>query len=73
MQGFGAIAGEIRMNDAIMAFMTREACGVFCGNDHLITKTGVAVKPFANPAFGLLVLVVVGCIDEVAALGVEEV
>ncbi len=73
MQGFGTVAGEAGMNDAVMALITGVACGVLCGNDHLVTNTGVALKPFANPALRLLVLVIVGCVDEVTALEVEEV
>ena len=54
-----------------MAFVRREAGRVFRCDDHLVTKTWTRMEPFADPHLRLLVLVVVGCIDEVSALGME--
>ncbi len=56
-----------------MAFVSREGGRVFRCDDHLVTKTWVRVEPFADPHLRLLVLVVAGCVDEVAALGMEVV
>ena len=73
VEGFGAVACVVGVNDSIMASVVGVAGGVFRGDDHLVAETGLRGKPFANPSLGLLVLVVVGCVDEIAALTVEEV
>lgn len=73
VEGFGAVADEGGLDDAVIAFVGGEAGGVFGCEDHLVAETGLGVEPFADPDFGLLVLVVVGCVDEVAALGMEVV
>ena len=43
---------------------------ILCGDDHLVAETGAGGEPFANPYFGLATLVIVGCVEEVTALGV---
>ena len=71
MEGFGAVAYERGLDDVVVAFVCCEAGCVFRCEDHLVAKIGLGVEPFADPCLGLLVLVVVGCVDEVAALGME--
>ena len=73
MEGFGAVAYERGLDDAVVAFVCCEAGCVFRCEDHLVTKTGLGMEPFADPHLRLLVLVVVGCVNEVAALGMEVV
>lgn len=46
------------------------ACSVLCGYDELVAVFA-GCHPFADPLLGLLVLVVVGCINEVSA-GLEK-
>lgn len=46
--------------------------GVLGGDDHLVADAALP-HPLADPDLGLLVLVVVGRVDEVAALAVEVV
>ena len=71
VQGLGVIAREVGLYDVVVAFITRECSGVFCRKHHLVTKTGARLKPFADPHFGLLVLVIVCRVNEVAALVME--
>lgn len=73
VERFGAIPCGIRLDDTVMAPVRGKACCVFCGDNHLVAQAGVAMKPFSDPALGLLILVIIGRIDEVAALRVEEV
>ena len=73
MERFAAVAGGIAMDDIVVTFVAAEASGVFGSDDHFVTDARVFMQPFANPHFGLLGLVVVGGIDEVAALAVKVV
>ena len=57
---------------ALVALVGSEGAGVFCGDDHLIAQTRARDEPFTYLKFGLLGLVVIGRIDEIAALLVEE-
>ena len=55
-----------------MSLVRGKANCILRRNDHLVTEMRpFGMQPFTDPALGLLVLVVVGCVDEVAALGVE--
>lgn len=73
MEGFRAIAGEIGLDDIIITFVMVEACSILWCNDHLIAEAGAGLQPFANPLLGLLVLIIVGGINEDAALRVKVV
>ncbi len=51
-----------------VAFVGGEGGTVFSRNDNLIAEVRAGVEPFADPEFGLLRLIIVRCVDEVAAL-----
>ena len=72
VQGFGAVAGEVAVDDVVVAPVVGVAGGEFGGDDHLVAQAAGG-HPLADPLFGLLILVVVGGVDEVAALLVEVV
>ena len=58
------------MNDiAIVTFVRSEGRGVFGGDDHLVAEAP-RLEPLSDPDLRLLRLVIVGRVDEVAALRV---
>ena len=70
MQGFGAVAGEVAVDDFTMAAVVGVAGGELGGDDHLVAQAAGG-HPFADPLLRLLGLVVVGGVDEIASLLVE--
>ena len=72
VQRLGRVADEVGVEGGVVALVGAPGGGELGGDDHLVAHAALR-EPFADPLLGLLVLVVVGRVDEVAALGVEEV
>lgn len=73
-EGFLVVADVVGLDDVVEAFVGLVAGCEFRSDDHLVSKAfGFGGEPFADPDLGLLGLVVAGCINEVAALAVEEI
>lgn len=69
-QAFGMVALVVDFDAGVDA--EAETGGEFGGDDHFVAVLA-AGHPFTDPGFALFVLVVVGGVDEVAAVGVEVV
>jgi hypothetical protein len=68
---FGVVGSEVGLLQCRLGHdLVRR--GVLGGNDHLIASVWVLGHPFANPGFGLLVLVVVGTGTELAGGTIEK-
>ena len=73
-EGFLVVADVVGLDDFVEALVGLVAGCEFRSDDHLLPEAfGFGSEPFADPDLGLLGLVVAGCIDEVAALIVEEI
>ena len=73
MEGFGVVAGEVG-GETWPFFPCTVRCGVLGCENYVVTILTL-LHPFANPRLGLLVLVVVGRVDEIAAgiiVSIEE-
>ena len=73
-EGFFVVADVVGLDDVVEALVGLVAGCEFRGDDHLLPEAfRFRSEPFADPDLGLLGLVIAGCIDEVAALVVEEI
>ena len=73
VQGFGVVADGVGVDEVVVALVVGVAAGVLGCYDHLVAEPRAGCHPLPDPHLGLLVLVIVGRVDEIASLGVEVV